>query len=174
MPPASESIRVFLIAELRNFVARVHGLPGVHRIAIIGSLATPKRNPKDADLLIWVDDGVDLTRLAAAGRRLKGRAQGRNCGADLFLVDPHDAYLGRICHYRDCRPGIRASCHALNCGRRPHLCDDLKVITLPSNVIQAPPVDLWPTVAVHTSVPEDIQEMVLAMTLDTPPTGFVL
>jgi hypothetical protein len=163
MTPSPESIRSFLIAEVRNFLARVAGLPGIRRAAMIGSLTTPKPNPKDADLLVWVDDALDLQRLATAGRQLKGRAQTRNHGADVFLVGPNNQYLGRICRFRDCRPGIRVSCPALHCGRRRHLCDDLQVITLPPQVIQSPSVDLWPEVAIHANVPEDVRDMVMAI-----------
>ena len=166
MTPPAESNRGFLIAEVRAFVMRARGLPGVRRIGLIGSLVTPKTNPKDADLLIWVDDQADLVRLAAAARQLKGRAQSRNSGADVFLANPGGTYLGRICGYRDCRPGIRTSCRALHCGRRPRLCDDLDVLELRSDVVQAPPVELWPTALIHAAVPEDIQELVLSMDSD--------
>src|ERR1700683_3992682 len=121
----AESIRAFLIGELLTFVTRARTTPGVRRVALVGSLATAKASPKDADLLLWVDDGADLAPLAAIARRLKGKAQSRNSGADIFIVNAKAEYLGRICHYRDCRPGIRISCRALHCGRRAHLCDDL-------------------------------------------------
>ena len=50
----SASNRPLLIAEVRTFVTRVRDLPGVRRVALIGSLATAKQNPTDADLLVWV------------------------------------------------------------------------------------------------------------------------
>lgn len=143
-------------------MARVRGLPGVRGISLIGSLATTKKNSKDADLLIWLDDRAELTALAAAARQLKGRALSRNSGADIFLVNPDGAYLKRICHYRDCRPGIRMSCRALHCGRRPYLCDDLHVLKLRSDVVLAPPVDLWPAPAAHVAVPAEIQKLLVA------------
>ena len=160
MTPPPQSKRVFLIGLVQEFLMRVRALPGISRVGLIGSLTTPKDNPKDADLLVWVDDGLDLAPLAAAGRQLKGRAQGRNAGADIFLVSPGGSYLGRICHYRDCRPGVRLSCRALHCGQRPHLCDDLHDLKLRPNAIQAPPVDLWPQAIVRAAVPDDIQELV--------------
>jgi hypothetical protein len=64
--------------------ARAHNVRGIRQIALIGSLATAKSQPKDADLLIWLDDDADLASLAAIGRQLKGRAQSRNGGADIF------------------------------------------------------------------------------------------
>jgi hypothetical protein len=47
-----------------------------------------------------------LTELARAGRRLMGRAQTINLGADVFLADTTGRYLGRICHYRECNPRV--------------------------------------------------------------------
>src|SRR6266568_4915891 len=108
------SIRGFLLSEVLRFVKYAATCPGVRRVAVVGSLATDKHDPKDADVLVIVDDDADLTPLAAAGRRLKGRAQSRNKGADIFLADPSGNYIGRTCHWRECRPGIRASCDALN------------------------------------------------------------
>jgi hypothetical protein len=148
---------------VRRFVMQARRIPGVRRISLVGSLATTKQNPKDADLLIWIDDEADLTALATAGRQLKGKAQSRNSGADIFLASPKGTYLGRICHYRECRPGIRMSCRALHCGGRAYLCDDLDVLKLRPHLIQAPPVDLWPTVVVRTAVPNDIEELILAV-----------
>src|SRR6266496_668037 len=100
-------------------------LPGVIRIALLGSLTTGKSDPKDVDLLLTVADGADLVPLATLGRKLRGRAQSLNRGADIFLADPAATYLGRICPWRDCRPGLRLRCDALHCGRRAHLHDDL-------------------------------------------------
>ena len=48
--------------------------------------------------------------LAPVGRRLKGLAQTINLGAAIFLADDGGRYLGRICHYRECRP--RRACLA--------------------------------------------------------------
>lgn len=87
-------IRAFLLTEVRRFAERARAYPGVRRIALIGSLARDKDDPKDADVLVTVDDDADLTSLATAGRRLKGRAQSRNKGADIFLADPSGNYIG--------------------------------------------------------------------------------
>lgn len=106
------SLREFLIGEVLNFVRDACHCPGVSRIALVGSLATSKPNPKDADVLVTVADDADLTSLATAGRKLKGKAQSRNSGADIFLANPSGEYIGRICHWRECRPFVRVSCDA--------------------------------------------------------------
>jgi hypothetical protein len=151
------SIRSFLLAEVLRFVGHARTCSGVTRIALVGSLARDKRDPKDADVLVTVDDNADLASLAAAGRRLKGRAQGQNKGADVFLADPSGNYIGRICHWRECRPGLRVACDARNCGRRPFLHDDLDAVTLDPGLISAPPVELWPTIVRRAALPRDVE-----------------
>jgi hypothetical protein len=152
-----------LLDAVRTFVKRVRGLSGVHRIALMGSLSTAKEHPKDADLLVFVDDDAGLAPLALAARQLKGQAQSKNSGADIFVATPRGEYVGRICHYRECRPGVRMSCRAQHCGRRPHLCDDLHVLKLRTDLVQAPPVELWPSVIVRARIPADVQELVTAI-----------
>ena len=103
---------------------------------------------------------MDLTQLARAGRRLMGSAQTINPGADIFLADATGQYLGRICHYRECHP--RAACLAKHCGHRKHLNDDLHIVTLPKDLLAAPPVDLWPKVVRRLTVPIDVQQLLLS------------
>jgi len=153
------TIRAVLLAEVRQFVERARFFPGVRRIALIGSLATDKEDPKDADVLVTVNDDADLTPLATAGRRLKGHAQSRNKGADIFLADPSGNYIGRICHWRECRPGIRASCDARHCGRRAFLHDDLDDVTLDASLIKTPPLELWPKIVRRVELPGDVETL---------------
>jgi hypothetical protein len=154
-------IRPFLLAEVAEFVRNARACPGVRRIALVGSLVTDKHNPKDADVLVTVDDDADVTELASAARKLKGRAQSQNKGADIFLANPSGRYIGRTCHWRECRPGIRASCDARHCGRRPFLHDDLDAIKLDSALTDCPPVELWPVVIRRVQVPGDVEEVLL-------------
>ena len=154
-------MRVYLLAGVLTFVRAACTLPGVTRIALIGSLTSDKPNPKDADMLVTVADDMDLGPLAMLGRKLKGYAQQRNLGADIFLVNPDGVYLGRICHWKECYPGRRMSCDALHCGWRQYLHDDLPVMTLRSSVIAAPPIVLWPSVHVRGYVPVDVREHVI-------------
>ncbi len=79
-------------------------------------------------------------------------------GADVFLADPQGNYLGRACPWKRCGPGIRASCDALHCGRRPYLHDDLRTIQLDKTLIAVPPIELWPQMVTRISVPEDLQQ----------------
>jgi len=121
-------IRSVLLRAVVKFVIRAQTFPGISRIALVGSLTTPKLNPKDADLLVTVSDDADLKPLATAGRQLKGALQSHSHGADIFLANSSGDYIGRTCSWKDCRPGIRIRCKALNSGLRPYLYDDLEVI----------------------------------------------
>src|SRR5215211_7870104 len=107
MQQSNQDVRAFLITEAFRFIDRIVAIPGLRRIAMVGSLARSKTDPKDVDVLITIADEVYLTALATAARKLKGAAQTKNKGADVFIVNPSGQYIGRICHWRDCGPGIR-------------------------------------------------------------------
>lgn len=104
-PSVAEPRHLLLLAVL-SFVRAARACPGVKRISLLGSLITPKAIPKDADVLVTIDAEAELSRLARAGRRLKGTAQTINLGADVFLADATGPYLGRICYYRERHPRV--------------------------------------------------------------------
>ena len=141
------------------FVQEARTCPGVVRMALVGSLATEKPNPKDADVLVPVDDPMELAPLALAGRRLKGQCQSINLGADIFLADQAGRYIGRICHYRSCHR--RVACRAQGCGRRQHHNDDLHVVSLDPGLIASPPLVLWPHFVRRGPMPADVEELLL-------------
>ncbi len=154
--------RAPLLQAVLQFVRTARTIEGVLRIALVGSLATPKPLPKDADVLVTIEDGLDLGQLATAGRRLKGTAQQMNLGADIFLADVRGDYIGRICGYRECHP--RVACRARSCGmrgQRDHLKDDLDIVTLSRELIASPPADLWPAIRRRASLPGDVEELLL-------------
>src|SRR6266542_1977454 len=124
------SIRPYLLAGVLRFVRAARNVEGVVRIALIGSLATDKLNPKDADLLVTIRDDADLVLLAALGRKLQGHAQQRNRGGEVFFCLPEGAYLGRTCFWKDCRSFVRQRCDVQYCGLRPYFHDDLQTIIL--------------------------------------------
>lgn len=155
IPP---DIRAYLIAEALKFTLAASKLPGVIRIALIGSLTTDKKEPKDVDLLVTVTDDFDLAPLARIGRKLQGHAQNINQGGEVFLANPAGHYIGRICHWKVCEFGIRMRCDALHCGQREYLHDDLKAIKLSSSLIVAPPLELWPEVIARVPIPQDIEQ----------------
>jgi hypothetical protein len=158
---AQQAVRQRLLEDALQFVRTAIRLPGVVRIALLGSLATEKSDPKDVDLLITVTDEADLAPIASAARRLKGHAQSYNHGADVFVADPKGQYLGRLCHWKRCALGIRRSCDALHCGRRPFLHDDLESIRLAPELVLNPPVDLFPAVIRRAPIPEDVETILV-------------
>lgn len=158
LPP----IRPHLLAGVLAFAQAASQVPGVTRIALIGSLATDKAEPKDADMLVTVADDADLALLAAHGRKLLGHCQSRGRGGEVFLANPGGEYIGRLCPWKRCGPGIRSSCDALHCGRRLYLHDDLSTIRLPSSLITSPPIELWPDVFTRATPPADVEAGLLA------------
>ena len=154
-------IRQKLLDEALCFTQMACQLPNVTRIALIGSLTTDKLDPKDVDMLVTVTDGSDLTELATLGRKLSGHCQQMNRGGEIFLADERNNYLGRICPWKTCAPGIRSRCDALNCGKRPFLHDDFGDIKLHKSLITKPPVGLWPQIVTRVPIPDDLYERVL-------------
>ena len=155
------TVRQQLLEDALQFVRTASRLPGVLRLALLGSLATAKPEPKDVDLLLTVTDEADLTPMASAARRLQGHAQSYNRGADVFVADPQGHYVGRLCHWKRCAPGVRASCDALHCGRRPFLHDDLATIQLAADLVLQPPLELFPKVIRWVPLPADVETMLV-------------
>ena len=96
-----------MLDEVLLFVQAASRIPGILRIALIGSLTTDKVDPKDADVLVTISSETDLTPLATLGRKLQGHAQSFNRGGEVFLADPDHRYLGRTCPWKRCGLGIR-------------------------------------------------------------------
>jgi len=159
----STSVRGKMLEMAALFVNVASHIAGVRRVALIGSITDEKPEPKDLDLLVTVENDLDLTVLARLGRQVRGRLQSTNRGCDVFLADADNNYIGRLCIWRQCGPGIRATCDARHCGRREFLHDDLDDISLGADLIREPPVELWPTRIKHRPIPAD-----LAAIIDTP------
>ena len=156
-PPELPPLRPMLIEAVLCFVRGARRLPGVLRIALLGEITTDKPKPWVTQVLVTVSDDADIAPLAALGRKLRGKAQTRNMGADVFVADPNGRYIGRTCFWRDCGPGIRMSCQAQHCGRRHYLHDDLQNVKLPPDAIAAPPIELWPKIVTRIAVPDDLK-----------------
>ena len=153
-------IRDHLISAALDFCERVVPMPGVERVAFIGSICTEKPEPKDIDLLLTIAPAVDMDALATISRRLKGKAQNINHGADIFLANPDGDYIGRVCRWRECGPGIRMACEALNCGQVRRLYDDLQIVELGRYQIANPPLIIHPKFIVNSRIPSDLMSEV--------------
>lgn len=160
LPDAVEhkSKRKELLSHLPWFVSAVTKLPGIRRVALLGSITTNKKDPKDIDFLVVVDNDAELEPLAKLGRQIKGRAQQLNRGADIFLANPQGKYIGRTCSWRECAPGIRRSCDALNCGKRHYLHDDLRTVKLSDETVRDA-MELWPSLKRRPNLPDDLEEV---------------
>lgn len=157
MDELRQDVRQRMLEEVLRFVRKASGVDAVRSISLLGSITTPKANPKDVDLLVVVSDAADLAPLAACGRQLQGRLQSIDHGADIFLAGESGTYLGRTCSWRECRPGIRISCRADHCGRRPYLSDDLSRLRLSAETVANPAAQLWPRVVRRCPLPADVE-----------------
>ena len=106
----SPTVREHLLSSILWFVPRAATIQGVIRISLLGSILTNKKDPKDIDFLVAVEEHLDLERLARLGRQVKGHARHVNHGADIFLANRQGDHSWR-----------RVDCDALNCGKRQHL-----------------------------------------------------
>src|SRR5258708_34641359 len=85
--PSVADPRGHLLSAGLAFVRAAQATPGVRRIALLGSRATDKPAPKDADELVTIDATMDLDPLSRFGRRLKATARTITMVADIYLAD---------------------------------------------------------------------------------------
>jgi len=137
------------------FMEHIAKIEGVKRIALIGSICTAKKDPKDIDIMVTIRPELDVKPLARLGTRLSGRASQFGGSAELFLAEGTQ-YLGRTCKYRD--PFPRASCRPLRCYRdRPFLCYTNNNFVLTQELVTAPPLILWPEIIRNSKLPDDLE-----------------
>lgn len=107
--PIDPAVRAFIIVEAFRFIGVISSMVRIQKIALV---TRDKLDPKDADVLVTVADHVDLTALATESRKLKGRTRTKNRGADIFFSNPSGHYISRVCHWKECAPGICMSRNA--------------------------------------------------------------
>ena len=154
-------MRAPLLLAARDFVLGAAKLPGISRIALIGSLTTEKKEgPKDVDLLVTVGPTVAWKPLAVLSRKLMGRALTGGRGAEVFLADEGGEYAGRVCSFRE--PWRRVRCGARVCGVHPHQCDDQALLRLGTTTVNEPPLELWPRIRRRAELPRDVEDILVA------------
>ena len=153
--PAS-NIRAAFIRNALEFAEKISQLEGVRRIAIVREITTPMKNPEILCLVVTVSEDAPIKPIADAGRKLKSRMQSMPtaAGADVFLASETHEYLGRTCSYRECHP--RAACQGSQCNGT-FVNNDFHVFTLEKEVIQSPPVEVFPQVIIRSRIPDDLR-----------------
>ncbi len=160
-PSMTLPVRTRLLREMAELAPAIMKAPGVTRIALIGSLATDVEAPRDADLLVSVEDDANLAPLAKLGRRWRAFVQSVHCSGDIFLCDSSGNYLGRTCPWKECGSNLNPQCDARHCGRRRYLHDDLSTIRLSRQVASVPPIELWPEIVLRVPVPQDVDDILV-------------
>jgi len=158
-----ERKRLRMLNVVKEFLPSIKRTNGVKFIGLIGSITRNSPQPKDIDLVVCVTPSADISELATIFRRIAGRMSQIGNGADMFVYDDESGtYLGRVCPYKECVPGIRR-CDADHCGKRPHLKDDLSILRLPPFVRKDVPVELYPTLKYNPpEAPHDLSEVLLS------------
>jgi len=111
-------------------------------------------------LLVTIRPDAPIKALAKLKRKLQGKISRGSMGADVFIAE-EGRYIGRARQYRE--PGPRADCfaHKPRCADgREYLCDTSANFTLNQDLIDHPPVILWPNARQNVDVPVDVQALV--------------
>jgi len=157
------SDRQHLLDAAQWFVTEAAKLETVERIAIVGDLCIDQKKPRDLDLLVTVSPGSSIKALGKLKRKLQGKISRGSMGSDVFIAED-GRYIGRACQYRE--PWPRADCKAerLRCADgREFLCDTSANFSLDQEVIDHPPVTLWPEAKQNADVPADVQKLLAAI-----------
>lgn len=155
--PNRDTDRGALLLTAKWFFERAIKLESITRIALIGSICTEKKNPKDIDLLITVTSGSDITPISKLKRQMAGRIQRGLLGADIFLME-EGQYMGRPCRFREPHPRAACGHEGLRCDfDRPFLCDTSCAFSLKKELLNSPPIILYPKFRASIEVPKDVQ-----------------
>ena len=122
----------------KTFARKLAGSPGVHEVALCGSMVTEDPHPQDIDLAIVIDSFNDLPLIARAARQISSTYH----GWEVFVFRPDRTYAGRLCHRREC-PTQTARCDQIDCGRVPHL-GNMADFEFEPMLFLSPPIEiLW-------------------------------
>ena len=100
----------------RDFAGKARDIPGVLEIDLVGSVAGGDPYPNDVDLAV-VLLGIDgIAALAKCARQMSRYHH----AWEVFLFDIDIAFLGRVCHRKECR-ARSVDCRRPGCGETPHV-----------------------------------------------------
>lgn len=153
---ATTPIRTIFIQHALEFAEQLSRKQGVLRVAIVREITQPVKEPEILCLLVTISEEAPIRPIADIGRKLAGRmlSMPRAAGSDLFLANEQHEYLGRTCLYRECHPRVR--CEGNQCNGS-YICNDFHVFTLEKEVIQSPPVEVFPRVVIRDRIPNDLR-----------------
>jgi len=155
--PDRDTDRGALLLAAKWFFNRATKLESVTRIALIGSICTDKKNPKDIDILLTIAPAADIAPISKLKRQMSGRIQRGLLGADIFLAE-EGSYIGRPCRFREPHPRVGCAQDGLRCDfNRPFLCDTSCSFELKKEVITSPPIILYPRLLTAGKIPADVQ-----------------
>lgn len=155
--PNSNTDRGALLLAAKWFFDKAIKLETITRIALIGSICTGKKHPKDIDILLTIAPDADIAPISRLKRQMSGRIQKGLLGADIFLME-EGRYIGRPCRFREPHPRVACAHDELRCNiNRPFLCDTSCSFELKNEGITSPPITLYPEFQARIKVPADVQ-----------------
>lgn len=153
----NETDRSVLLDAAKWLVDAVVNCREIEQVALCGSICTNKEHPKDIDVLMYLKSDADIKPVAALKRKLQGKISRGRLGADVFLIE-NNKYIGRACLYKE--PWCRVVCSnaGLRCDlKRLHLCDTSSTITLKQELVDNPPVIIFPEFSAIVQLPRDLK-----------------
>lgn len=155
--PSSNTDRGALLLAAKWFFDKAIKLQSITRIALIGSICTEKKHPKDIDILLTIAPGADIAPISKLKRQMCGRIQRGLLGSDIFLME-EERYIGRPCRFREPHPRVACAQDGLRCDfDKPFLCDTSCSFELKNDLINSPPITLYPKFQARVNVPADVQ-----------------
>lgn len=150
-------IREAFIKNALEFAEQLSRKEGVRRVAIVREITQPVKKPHILCLLVTIGEEAPVKPIADVGRKLTGRmlSMPESVGSDVFLANEQHEYLGRTCNYRECHP--RAACRGGQC-YGTYICNDFHIFTLEKEVIESPPVEVFPRVVIRDRIPDDLRQ----------------
>ncbi|MBA7669319.1 hypothetical protein ES703_77449 [subsurface metagenome] len=116
---------------INTFIELTKVIDSIIEIVLFGSLIKEKRVVNDIDLMVFIENTNDISKIAKARRKVSGSCY---IGLDVFILTKKGQYLGNICHRKNC-PTMSVDCQVYGCGdikyirRYPDYNFDLKIIS---------------------------------------------
>jgi hypothetical protein len=115
-----------LLKAGKDFAGKLEALPSVIEVLLIGSLATNDIYPYDIDLVVFLNNFGDISRIAKSARQITPIYHGWEVFVishdfDTQDIHPKDLqYRGRICKRKRC-PSTSIDCTVFRCGEIKHI-----------------------------------------------------
>ena len=121
-----------MLEGVGQFAQKLRRFSSVIEVGLAGTLASEDEYPNDIDAVVFLDGFNELPDIARAARQMASV-----CNSwEVFVFTVDFKYLGRICHYKECRP--RVACADKRCGTYPHIYELADFVFDPNQFFSSP------------------------------------